>query len=174
MVISGRMSDLESTLICACREFCPVIPLLKETRNPVPWGLSALGVYEENATLREALERVPVDTAELHQAFSVLVDEGHPVDPSLREAAGTAVVRLLRQVAGAPEDPGLLRETGDLLELMERAGLHPDLWNAQNLYLRVLSAEFSGTGQRVSEEDFAARKVAFERIGDLIGVTPGG
>jgi alpha-amylase/alpha-mannosidase (GH57 family) len=175
MVISGKMSDLESTLICACREFCPVIPLLKETRNHVPWVLSALGVYEENAILIKALERVPVDTAELHQALSTLVDEGHPVDPFLREVAGTAVVRLLRQVAGAPEDLAFLQETGDLLELMQRAGLHPDLWNAQNLYLQVLSAEFSGTGQRVSlEEDVAVRRVAFDRIGDLIGVKPGG
>jgi alpha-amylase/alpha-mannosidase (GH57 family) len=175
LVISGRMSALESSLLCTCREFCPVIPLLKETRNPIPWGLSALGTYAENASLQKALETTPIDKGMIRQALSVLIAEGYRVDPSLREAAGAAMVRLLRQVAGAPDDIEHLRETGDLLELMQRAGFHPNLWEAQNLYLQVFSSEFSGFDQRVSlEEKIAARREAFDRIGDLIGAKPGG
>ena len=174
-VVAGRMKALESSLRSTCREFCPVIPLLKETRNRIPRVLSALGTYDENSSLREALETVPVDVAKIRQALTVMAGEGYTVDPSLGEAAGAVVVSLLHRIAEAPDDIEQLRETGDLLALMQGTGLHPALWDAQNLYFQVFSRNFSGINQRISlEEEIRARREAFDRIGDLINVKPGG
>ncbi|MBP1929046.1 alpha-amylase/alpha-mannosidase (GH57 family) [Methanolinea mesophila] len=175
LVVAGRMHSLESSLLCTCREFCPVIPLLKETRIPVPPELAALEAYTGNTALRDALQAVPADTAMLREALSNLISGGNPADPSFRVMAGDVVVRLLRRIGEVPDDVALIRETGEVLELMRRAGISPDLWEAQNLYLRIFSTEFSAFGQRISlEEAIAARRDAFDRIGDLIGVTPGG
>jgi hypothetical protein len=175
IVVAGRMQALESSLLCICTEFCPVIPLLRETHNRVPLELAALEVYVENTRLREALHAAPFNPAALRKALSPLASGAHPVDPSLREAAGEAVVRLLLQIEENPDNTLKIQDTGDLLELMQRAGLTPDLWEAQNLYLRIFSTDFSEFSQRISlEETIAARREAFDRIGELIGVRPGG
>jgi alpha-amylase/alpha-mannosidase (GH57 family) len=175
LVVADRMKALESSLRITCSEFCPVIPLLKETRNRIPWGLSALETYAENSNLREALETVPVDKEKIRHALTMLGHVGCPVDPTLGDAAGKAVIRLLHRVAEAPEDIEQLRDTGDLLDLIQRTGLHPGLWDAQNLYFQVFSRIFSGINQRISlEEEIKARREAFDRIGDLINIRPGG
>jgi hypothetical protein len=95
-----------------------------------------------------------------------------PDEASLSLLAKQRLTRLIDEVLESPQDVNLLQTVEDLLVLLNKMGIKPDLWESQNIYFHLTQDHFPDMLEKAGHGNQMAQQWVgcFRRIGPYLGV----
>jgi alpha-amylase/alpha-mannosidase (GH57 family) len=148
-ILDTTLAEAETTLRGVYEGHSGLMRFLASLGTPPPEVLRVSAAFALQRALRTALQQPVIDVEHVRALFEAARIEGVELDRDLlARAVEEAVLRRMRDLAGTPEDPVLLRETAALAGLALELPFPVEMWRAQNigwgLRERLLGARGNG------------------------------
>ncbi len=172
-MLESGLDDIEGNFRQIYERQYPTIQALKEMKIPFPKALAAPVEIILNHDFKNLLKQDKLEMERLKK----LADEFDrfsfsPDKEELALLAKQRLSRLMKDIMETPHELDLLQKLESLFLLLKQMDIHPDLWESQNIFFKLTTAQFpvmaekAGLGMQNAREWMAC----FRRIGSLLGV----
>jgi hypothetical protein len=172
-ILEAGLDDIEGNFRQIYERQYPTIQALKEMKIPFPKALAAPVEIILNHDFKNLLKQ---DRLELEKLKN-LADEFRrfsfsPDREELTLLAKQRISRLMKNIMESPRELDLLKKLESFFLLLKQMDIHPDLWESQNIYFKLTTAQFPAMAEKAGLGMQNAREwvACFRRIGSLLGV----
>src|SRR5439155_11513815 len=151
----------------------PLMRFLTDLGIPLPSAFHAAAEFTINADLLRAFRSEKLDTRRIGDLLSEAAGMKVSLDATTLEyTLRSTLERMMRRLAGDPEDLGLLDELNVAVNLAVSLPFEMNLWTVQNIYYGMLQGAYPDFEARSARAEIAARKWLgrFTALGERLGM----
>jgi len=172
-ILESNLKDIEANFRQIYEHQYPTIRAMKDMKIPLSRALADPVEIILNHDFEKWLKREPLNWEKLKK----LADEFQRFSFSL-DKAGLALLakqrlsRLMKKMMDSPEDLDRLKTVEEMLLLLKKMEIKPDLWESQNIFFKMTQRQFHKTAEKAGLGNQKAVEwvACFRRIGSLLGV----
>jgi len=172
-ILEDTLEDIESNFRKIYEHHYPIIQALKEMKIPFPRALSTPIEVILNKDFHKLLSSQDPDIEKLRRLAEEFKRWSFtPDEASLSLLAKRKLNHFMGEILNSPQDVILVKTVENLLLLLNKMGIKPDLWESQNVYFRLTKGHFPDMESKARQGNQQAQEWVdcFRKIGTFLGV----
>ncbi len=172
-VLASNLKEVQQTYEKLYNDQAPLMHFLTNLEIPLPKAFQVAAEQVLNHRLQREIEKKEPDVERISHLFQEAQRGGIPVDHAgIGFALCQSFREKMRRFLHEPQNLEILKQAQKMSAMIRKLSLSVDIWEAQNLYYRVLQGEHAAAGRRAEEGDGASRVWLryFEALGKSLKV----
>ncbi len=172
-IVTGTLGEINSSFRQIYENHYPIMQVMHEMHIPLPKALETVVEFTINNEFALVLEKDQLDVANFEKTVQEFNKWETKLDiTKLSFIAQTKLEELLNTYNDKVFDIELLKRINRLFNLLKKINLRLDLWNAQNIYFKVINKYYQEQQNQAEQGNEQARAwlTEFNSLGDYLKV----